>query len=99
MRARCEPTGGRRPCSTTRCAVTGFALARGLACGFAFVRPPSPLRPPPPLVFALRLIRALRPLPFLPRRHHDAVAPPLEPAPAARGSVLHAGILRVRDPQ
>src|SRR5881628_1080887 len=99
MRARCEPTGGRRPCSTTRCAVIGFALARGLACGFAFVRPPSPLRPPRPVVFDFRLIGAIRLLPFLRGRHHDEVAHLLEHAAERRVIVLHDGVLMMLEPQ
>src|SRR2546426_1051466 len=53
MRARCEPAGGRRPCSITRSTVIGFAFALGLAGDFVFVRPPRPF--PRPVTFGFRL--------------------------------------------
>src|SRR5438034_1792509 len=96
MRARCEPTGGRRPCSVTRSTVIGFAFARGLACDFAFVRPPRPPRPPRRPrsgVFGFRLIGAIRLHPFRRRRHHDKVAHLLEHAAERRVILLHDGVL------
>src|SRR5438034_9886 len=102
MRARCEPTGGRRPCSVTRSTVIGFAFARGLACDFAFVRPPRPPRPPRRPrsgVFGFRLIGAIRLHPFRRRRHHDKVAHLLEHAAERRVILLHDGVLMMLEPE
>src|SRR2546425_802157 len=97
MRARCEPAGGRRPCSITRSTVIGFAFALGLAGDFVFVRPPRPF--PRPVTFGFRLIGAIRLLPFRRRRHHDKVAHLLEHAAERRVILLHDGVLMMLEPE
>src|SRR5207247_1167041 len=88
MRARCEPAGARRPCSTRRSTVTGLALA------FAFRRIGAfALGRARPVVFGFRFVGAMPLLAFLHRRHLNEVAHLIE-HPAERGVILlHHGVL------
>src|SRR5213595_1939789 len=94
MRARCEPAGARRPCSTRRSTVAGLALA------FAFRRIGAfALGRARPVVFGFRFVGAMPLLAFLHRRHLDEVAHLIE-HPAERGVILlHHGMLVMLEPE